>query len=132
MRSLRSTEIDVTSPSTQLFGSCGQPASTTNVGAFGSVCATSPIGAVAATKTADTASRKCFMPADTIRALREAVASGGQCQFGLQSGTSSQRQQHIQTEILPLAFEQPRYSRLRDAQALCRLGLRPALGFQVL
>jgi hypothetical protein len=42
MLSWRSTEIDVTSPSTQLFGIVGHAGSNSNSGAFGSCCA--PLG----------------------------------------------------------------------------------------
>jgi hypothetical protein len=60
------------------------------------------------------------------------TASGSQFQFGLQPSPSSQRQQHIQAEILPSALNEPRNSRLCDSQALGRLSLRPALRLQVL
>src|SRR5215467_14623140 len=61
MRSFLSTEIDVTSPSTQLLGICGQFRSTSNLGAFGGDCASSPIDNDATMiKTADAANRKYF------------------------------------------------------------------------
>src|SRR5262245_39835267 len=61
MRSFLSTEIDVTSPSTQLLGICGQFRSTSNLGACGGDWAPSPIDAAVITKAADAASRKYFM-----------------------------------------------------------------------
>src|SRR5262245_42517941 len=61
MRSFLSTEIDVTSPSTQLLGICGQFRSTSNLGAFGGDCASSPIDPTAIMiKAADAANSKYF------------------------------------------------------------------------
>src|SRR5690242_7956039 len=60
MRSFLSTEIDVTSPSTQLFGICGQFRSTSNLGAFGSDWASSPIDDAVMIKAADAANSKHF------------------------------------------------------------------------
>src|SRR6476620_10683687 len=61
MRSFLSTEIDVTSPSTQLLGICGQFRSTSNLGALGGDCASSPTDPTAIRiKAADAANRKYF------------------------------------------------------------------------
>src|SRR5436190_18120111 len=79
MRSFLSTEIDVTSPSTQLLGICGQFGSTSNLGAFGGVCASSPIDAVARIKAADTANRKylivLFSPRPALRSSCQKYAN---------------------------------------------------------
>src|SRR5262245_61711963 len=72
MWSLRSTEIDVTSPSTQLFGRCGQDASTWNIGTLSGLADCACPAATKADATASvTANRQTIISIHLVQAFAE-------------------------------------------------------------